>query len=225
MLESLVFIIVAFPGVAIFLALFIVFIFAVFYAERRNNMSDFSRITTLFTISVWTIYLLYQTGKLFWMKKATAPFYLDLFLLSFLFLITIVGFIGLIDKGFKSLFILATLSISIAVIVEIWPEPKCSGRGGRSYCSPCEQDAKNVIAALASYFSEPENMRMPKVEVLIYDRDLSLNNPVENVILFPEPGELAQPQAISVMVIDDTDCCPRGSSYVRTMGGDIGYWK
>ena len=96
---------------------------------------------------------------------------------------------------------------------------------GRSLCSYAVQDAKNVPASLASYFSEPENIRMPTVEILISDADLSLNNPVENVILFPEPGESAESQPISVTVIDNTERCPRNNAYIETMGGGIAYWK
>ena len=95
----------------------------------------------------------------------------------------------------------------------------------RSPCSHAEQDAKNVLAALASYFSEPENMRIPPVEVLISEADLSLNNPVANVIIFPRPGVSAQSQTISVMVIDDSERCPRNNAYIATMGGGIGYWE
>ena len=94
-----------------------------------------------------------------------------------------------------------------------------------SPCSHAEQDAKNVLAALASYFSEPENMRVPTVKVLISHADLSLNNPVANVILFPSPGVLAQSQSISVMIIDDSERCPRNNAYIANMGGGIGYWK
>ena len=94
-----------------------------------------------------------------------------------------------------------------------------------SHCRYAVQDAKNVLASLASYFFEPENMRMPTVQVLISDADLLLNNPAENVILYPEPGESAQSQPIRVMVIDDSERCPRNNAYIETMGGFIGYWE
>ena len=121
------------------------------------------------------------------------------------------------------LFVLVILAVIIAVRLTdfIHPQQACGG----SYCGCTEQDAKNVLAALAAYFSEPENMRMPTIEVLISDADLSLNNPVENVILFPEPGELVQSQPISVVVIDYTERCPRNNAYIRTLGGGVGYWE
>ena len=133
--------------------------------------------------------------------------------------------LSLATKVYICLLVLASFSIFFGYIVPNWPEPECSGRGGKAYCSPCEQDAINVMASLASYFSEPENMRVPTVEVLISSADLSLNNPVENVILFPEPGKSAQKQTISVRVIDDTECCPRNNAYIATMGGGVGYWE
>ena len=131
--------------------------------------------------------------------------------------------LSLATKVYVSILILASLSIIILYIIPNYksPKPPCGG----SYCSCTSQDAKNVLAALASYFSEPENMRMPTVEVLISDADLGLNNPVENVILYPEPGESAKSQPIRVMVIDDWERCPRNSSYVHIMGNRNGYWK
>ena len=217
-----------FPGVAILPAV----IFAGFYIKRRDTISKFSRIATIFTISVWIIYGVFETGKYFWTKKFIIPpdqSYLDL-IVPLLYLATIVGIIGLIDRVFKSLLILASLSISIAVIIEIWPEPKCGE--SRSYCAPCEQDAHAVVAALASYFSDTDNKRIPTIETLKYSADLSLHNvDPEPTIWPPERTNAYHYNTIKVTVYDNSGCCPRGSAYIQK--GNVtpppsfqrGYWE
>ena len=104
-----------------------------------------------------------------------------------------------------------------------------------SFCSCAEQDAKNVLASIASYFSEPENMRMPEVSVLVSDEGLSLNNPSANVSLYPRPGNLVQDFSLSspgafvhsirVRIFDASGRCPRNNAYIATMAGGIGYWE
>ena len=104
-----------------------------------------------------------------------------------------------------------------------------------SFCRCAEQDAKNVLASIASYFSEPENMRMPEISVLVSDEGLSLNNPSANVSLYPRPGTLVQDfslsgpgavvQAVRVRVFDASGRCPRNIAYVSSLGGGIGYWE
>ena len=80
-----------------------------------------------------------------------------------------------------------------------------------------EQDAQSVIASLASYFSDPNNMRIPSIETLRRNADLSLNydNP-EPTIWPPEGSNAYNYNTIRVTVYVNFDCCRRGSNYIAT---------
>jgi hypothetical protein len=73
------------------------------------------------------------------------------------------------------------------------------------------------MASLASYFSDPENMRIPSINTLRRTEDLSLNNDNPEPTIWPPEGTNAYHyNTIQVTVYDNTDCCRRGSTYIVT---------
>jgi len=93
-----------------------------------------------------------------------------------------------------------------------------------AYCGRAESDAQNTLAAISSYFSEPEHTAMPSLANLTGGEDLSLNN--TGVAIDPAAGTTAGGATITVAVTDGTGRCPRGSTYTVTMGGSgAGSWS
>ena len=87
----------------------------------------------------------------------------------------------------------------------------------RPSCSKVETDAQNTLAALASYFSEPEHTKVPTVQDLVNEEGLTLNK--NSTVIIDGPKD-----EIRVTVIEKKNSCPRGNKFEVYVGGTAGEW-
>ena len=129
------------------------------------------------------------------------------------------------SKGFtliELMIVIAIIGILAAIAI-----PNFISYRDKAFCSRAESDGQNVLAALASYFSEPNNTTMPSVDDLRTAEGLSLNeNNVAHLELIS-----GTPDVYEVQVTDGSSRCPRSGanhtlSYYSYMGTQtIGEWK
>ena len=122
-------------------------------------------------------------------------------------------------RGNSHGFTLIELMIVIAIIgiLAAIAIPNFIAYRDKAYCSKAETDAQSVLAALSSYFSEPDNTSITGgVPTLVGQEELRLNNPNEAVVTEEVGGW------ISVEIGDESGRCPRaedgGGNRVNT------YW-
>jgi hypothetical protein len=84
-------------------------------------------------------------------------------------------------------------------------------------CSKVESDAQNTLAAIASYFSDPENTEVPTVQDLMNSEGLTIDKNSTVTV----DGTIDR---IRVAVLDNTKTCVRGNLYEVYMGGTSGEW-
>jgi prepilin-type N-terminal cleavage/methylation domain-containing protein len=125
-------------------------------------------------------------------------------------------------KNNKKGFTLIELMIVIAIIgiLAAIAIPNFIAYRDKSYCGQSEHDAQNTLAALSSYYADPDHTGVPSIQDLIDFEDLSLNNDTANVNLSGNVTGI-----MTVIVTDGSSRCPRETTFTATMGGATGSWS